>query len=165
MRPDRDTAPPPTQNSGRIVIRVGTSTYVVFGILSAIPLFAGVELLRERQVLGGIACVVAAVALFSYYTFQSIVFDGGSMFVQRPVFRGKPIPVSEISNVVIELKSRNGRPFWEGVFSNGGTVMGKFNPKLYSFEGLDAIFDQIRYQSPNVEIIDGTHGLRRKAKP
>jgi hypothetical protein len=163
MRTDQIVAPP-NQNVERVVVRVGTSTYFVFGILSALPLITGVEFLRQHQILGGIACVLAAVAFFSFYTFQSIVFDGGTMFVRRSLFPDQPIPVSEISNVLVELRSRNGRPFWEGAFSNGATVLGKFNPKLYSFEALDTIFEQIRCQSPNVIIIDGTHGLRRKTK-
>jgi hypothetical protein len=154
----------PKQKSERIVIRVAKDTCIVFAVMYAFPLFVGIELLRERQVLGGLACVVAAAAFFSHYALQCIVFDGESMCVRRPLFSGRPFLVREVSNVAVDLRRRNGRPYWQGVLSNGGTVMCRFNPRVYSFEGLDAIYDQIRSRSPNVEILDEAYERRRKRK-
>ena len=162
MNSDGDAATPPTQRPGRTVIRVAADTCIVFGMMYAVPLFVGIELLKDRQVVGGLACVTAATAFFGYYALQSIVFDGESMFMRRPLFPGRPILVREITNVVVALRRRNGRPYWQAALCKGATVMCRFNPKVYSFEGLDAIYEQIRHRSPNVEIHDDAYDLRRK---
>lgn len=164
MKPDCDSAMPQTRKLGRVVIRVAVDTCIVFGVIYAVPLCVGLELVRERQIVVGLACVAAAAAFFSHYALQCIVFDGESMFVRRPLFPSRPCLVREVSDVVVALRRRSGRPYWQAVLRNGGTVVCRFNPRVYSLEGLDAIYEQIRWRSPKVEILDDAYELRRKGR-
>jgi len=163
--PEGEAATPPAQLSGRIVIRVARDTCIVFGVIYGVPLLVGLELLRERQAWIGLSCVAAAAAFFSHYALQSIVFDGESMLVRRPPFSDRPILVREISNVVVALRRQSGRPYWQCVLSGGATVMCRFNPRVYSPEGLDAVYERIRRLSPNVQIFDEAYELRREGRP
>jgi hypothetical protein len=155
---------PPMPGTGRLVIRVATDTCIVFGILYAFPFFLGVGLLREHDILTGLACIAAASAFFGHYALQCIVFDGERMCMRRPFFPGRPFPVREITNVVVTLKRRSGRSYWQMVLSNRGSVMCTFNPRVYSFEGLDALYGRIRSQSPTVEIHDDAYEVWQRGR-
>jgi hypothetical protein len=155
---------PTAQKARRTVIRVAKDTWIVFGELYAFPLFVAMELLKDGQYGVGLACIVAAAAFFSHYALQCIVFEGESMFVRRPLFPGRPILVREISSIVVALKRRNARPYWQCVISGGGAAMCRFNPRKFSLEGMDAIYEEIRRRSPNVEIHDESYEHRRKGR-
>jgi hypothetical protein len=154
----------PADKSGRVVVRVATDTWIVFAIMYAIPLLLGVELLRERHPFIGFACVAAVIAIFGHYAFQRIVFDGESMFMWRPLFAGRPFPVREVTHVAVALRRQNGRPYWQVVLRSGETVRCRFNPRVYSTGGLDTIYEEIRFRSPNVEIRDDAYEIRRRGR-
>jgi hypothetical protein len=149
----------------RRVIRVAGSTYFVIGFVAAIPLFAGVGLLAEGQTVFGALCLALSIATFYHFCFQKIVFQAGVMSFRRPLLGEKRVDLQRVNRVVIALESAGEGFMWRCRIFDSSRPICEFNPKLFSFAGLDAMFAEIRSCAPSVLIEDGTVGIRGKKKP
>jgi hypothetical protein len=156
-------APNDNEPNGRRVIRVATSTYFVIGFVSAMLLILGTGLLAEKNATLGVLCLAGAPVTFSFFCFQRLVFKDGVMSFCRPFFPTQCVELRTVSQVIIALKSEGGKMYWSFRLLDRGHLLCKLNPKLYSFEGLDSVFSEIRRYSPNVVIEDGTRGFRSRS--
>jgi hypothetical protein len=147
------------------VIRVASSTYLMIGFIAALPFFAGVGLLAEGEVVFGVLCLALSIGTFYHFCFQKIVFHAAVMSFRRPLLGEKRVDLARVSRVVIALESVGEGFMWRCRIFDGAGLLCEFNPKLFSFAGLDAMFAEIRTYAPSVVIDDGTVGVRPKKKP
>ena len=147
------------------VIRVARSTYFVIGFLSALPFFAGIGLLAEGRTIVGVSCLALSVAIFYHFCFQKIAFEGGVVSVRRPFLREQRVDLARVDHVSIALESAGEGFTWRCRIFAGELLICEFNPKLFSFAGLDAMFAEIRAHAPAVVIKDGTAAIRARKKP
>jgi hypothetical protein len=147
------------------VIRVAGSTYVVIGFLSALPFFAGIGLLAEGRTIVGVFCLALSLATFYHFCFQKIVFQAAVMSFRRPLLREQRVDLARVDRVSVFLESAGQGFMWRCRIFDGEHLLCEFNPKLFSFAGLDVMFAEIRTYAPAVVIEDGTAGVRAKKKP
>ena len=143
---------------------VGFSTSMVLGGIAGLFLATGVGALFSRAVAPGLFFLGIAGFVFTRYCLQKIEFEGGTMKVVRPFSRAQCVALAKITRVSIRLISQ-GRGFhWEGKIFGGDSLLCQFNPKLFSFEALDFMCQEIRTYSPNVSIENQADLFRIKRK-
>jgi hypothetical protein len=158
------TAREPLAHSGEREFGVAPSTYFVVGFVSIMPLVIGIGLYGEGHAVWGIACVLLAPLVFVHFCFQKIAFATGTMALRRPFLPDKSVALANVTAVRVTLMSLRGRPLWQCVMNGGEMLLIKFNPKLFSLEALDYMFDAVRMYSPNASISDDTRDFRPKPK-
>jgi hypothetical protein len=151
-------------SSGEREFGVATSTYVVIGFISIMPLIAGIGLYGEGQPVWSIVCFLLAPLVFIHFCLQKIAFTAGTMNLRRPFLPEKSVALRNVTAVSVALLSVRGRPLWQCIMMEGETLLLKFNPKLFSFDALDYMFNEVRAFSPNASVHDGTREFRPKSK-
>ena len=131
---------------------VATSTYVVIGIISAIFLLPGISgLVSGTEPWAGLALCAAGAGAFWHFCFQSVELDHGLMVIRRPLAPTQRMPLASVTEVC-SVWSNSGS-YRRVVFKSGNEILGSFNPKLYSLEGLACILEEVRLHAP-AAIID-----------
>ena len=108
----------------------------------------------------GAVCLILSIALFYHFCFQKIVFEGAAMSLRRPLCGEKRVDLARVSRVAIVLESTDEGFMWRCRIFDGDALLCEFNPKLFSFAGIDAMLAEIRTSAPSVVIEDGTAGIR-----
>ena len=134
-------------------VRVGSSTYVVVGVASALPVFAGIGLLAEAMAVFGVLCFVLAFVVFAHFCLQTIDVDGGVMTLRRPFFPTRRVLLSSVTQVRTVWSEDFYRRF---LFLGGETIFCAFNPKLFELADLAFILAQVRLHSPTASFDEDT---------
>jgi hypothetical protein len=142
-------------------IRVARSTYFVIGFFAAIPLFAGVGGLAGKEPLLGLACLIAAPALFYYFCFQKIILDGDALIYRRPFRAEQRIQLSSITQVRTVWSNGSEGGYRKLHFLSGEQMQGAFNPKPFSLADLKLILEEVQTYAPEATIDDAAKRFLR----
>jgi uncharacterized membrane protein len=142
--------------------RIDIFAWIIFSLVSLIPMFLCVALWTERHYILGFLCGCGSFVLFPLLCFQKLVFEDDLMTYSSLRFGKQTISLKNISKVHIAMIVKDRSPQWQCAITGGGKVLLKFCPKPFSLSAIDFLIERVRYYSPDAIIENGIHAFRTK---